>query len=86
VIKIAYRGPALNYQIRKTTTNNKTGDSYAITIPRIVAKQFEECFFRMCVSGTNIIFESGCKLSVNDIEVNKDKKVFQAGGLISFSK
>jgi len=82
----AYRGPAIQYQIRKTTTNNKSGDSYAITIPRIIALQFEEYFFRMRVSGNSIIFESGCKLTVNDIEVNKDKKVFQAGGLISFGR
>ena len=81
---MAYRGPGLNYRIRKTTTNNKTGDSYAITIPRIIAKQFEECFFKMCVSGNSIIFESGCKMTVNDIEVDHSKKVFVGGGTISF--
>ncbi len=32
-----YRGPAITYKIRKTTTNNKTGDNYSITIPRIIA-------------------------------------------------
>ncbi len=31
-----------------------------------------------------IIFESGCKLTVNDIEINKSKKVFVGGGTISF--
>lgn len=82
--KISYRGPALNYRIRKVVTNNKTGDSYAITIPRIIAQEFEEVFFKLCISGTNIIFESGCKMTVNDIEVDKQKKVFTAGGIISF--
>ena len=39
---MSYRGPALSYKIRKTTINNKTGDNYAITIPRIIAQQFKE--------------------------------------------
>lgn len=81
---MAYRGPALQYRIRKTTTNNKTGDSYAITIPRIVAKEFEETFFKLCISGNSIILESGCKMTVEDVEVNNQKKIFTAGGMISF--
>ena len=82
---MAYRGPALTYKIKKVTSNNKTGDSYAITIPRIIAKQFEECFFKLCISGTNIIFESGCKMTVSDIAINQNKKIFVGGGTISFS-
>jgi len=81
---MSYRGPGLSYRIRKTTVNNKTGDNYSITIPRIIAQQFEECFFKMCVSGNSIIFESGCKMSVNDIEIDNKKKIFTAGGTISF--
>jgi len=84
VKKVSYRGPALQYRIRKTTINNKTGDNYSITIPRIIAQEFEEVLFKMCVSGNTIIFESGCKMTVNDIEVDKQKKVFTAGGIISF--
>jgi len=81
---MSYRGSALQYKIRKTTTNNKTGDNYAITIPRIIAQKFEECFFKMCVSGDSIIFESGCKMSVDNIQVSNSKKIFTAGGVISF--
>jgi hypothetical protein len=81
---MSYRGPALSYKIKKVTSNNKTGDSYAITIPRVVAQKFESCFFKMCVSGNSIIFESGCKMTVNDIEVDAKKKIFTAGGMISF--
>lgn len=81
---MSYRGPGLSYRIRRTTSNNKTGDNYAITIPRIIAHKFEACFFKMCVSGNSIIFESGCKMSVNDIEVDNQKKIFTAGGVISF--
>ena len=82
--KIAYRGPALTYKIKKVTSNNKTGDSYAITVPRIIAQKFEEYLFRMVVSGNSIIFESGCKLTVSDIEASNQKKIFIGGGTISF--
>jgi len=81
---MSYRGPALQYKIKKVVTNNRTGDSYAITIPRIIAQKFEECFFRLCVSGNTITFESGCKMTVNDIEINKSKRIFVGGGTISF--
>ncbi len=81
---MSYRGPALQYQIRKTTINNKTGDNYSITIPRVIAQKFEECLFKICVSGNIIFFESGCKLTVNDIKINKAKKIFIGAGTISF--
>ena len=81
---MSYRGPGLSYKIRKTTINNKTGDNYAITIPRIIAQKFEEVLFRLVVSGDTIFFESGCKLTVNDIEINKAKKIFIGAGTISF--
>lgn len=57
-----YRGPAVQYRVRKTTVNNKTGDSYAITVPRIVAETFTDSWFRLLVSGGCLIFESGCKV------------------------
>lgn len=81
---MSYRGPALSYKIRKTTINNKTGDNYAITIPRVIAQKFEEVLFKLYVSGNTLIFESGCKLTVNDIEINKIKKIFVGAGTISF--
>ena len=81
---MSYRGPALQYKIKKVVTNNKTGDSYAITIPRIIAQQFEEVLFRLTISGNTIIFESGCKLTVNDISFDNSKRVFVGGGTISF--
>ena len=55
------RGFSEGYYIRKTNTSNKTGDNYAITIPRFVAETFVDTWFRILVSGGNIIFESGCK-------------------------
>ncbi len=73
------RGTALQYKIRKTTINNATGDNYSITIPRVIAQRFEECLFRLAISGNCIIFESGCKMTVNDIEINKAKRVIIGG-------
>lgn len=81
---MSYRGPALTYQIRKTTINNKSGDNYAITIPRIIAQKFKDYFFKLEVSGNSIIFTSGCKLSINNTDVNDEKKIYTAGGMISF--
>ena len=44
---MSYRGPALNYKIRKTTTKNETGDNYAITVPRVIAQKFDNVFFHV---------------------------------------
>lgn len=83
----AYRGPALTYKIRKTTINNNTGDNFSITIPRFVAQQFEGCLFRLEVSGNSIIFTSGCKITMFDIEYpEKDKKINIGGTVISLNK
>jgi len=81
---MSYRGPALQYRIRKTTINNKTGDSYAITIPKFIAQKFEEVLFRLAVSGNTIVFESGCKITVDDVKVFSKRKIVTAGGIISF--
>ena len=82
---MSYRGPALQYKIRKTTVNNKTGDNYSITIPSVLAKQFQECFFRLRASGTCLIFESGCKLTITDIDSKEEgKKIILGGATLSF--
>jgi len=69
---LAYRGFGIQYKIRKTTINNKTGDSYAITIPRIFAEQFQDCYFKLSVSGMSLTFTSGCKLTQEDILYQND--------------
>lgn len=81
---MSYRGPALQYQIKKVVTNNKTGDSYAITIPRIIAQKYNDIYFRISTSGNSITFTSGCKITINDIENENTKKFLMEGGLISF--
>ena len=73
---MSYRGTALQYKIRKTTTNNKTGDNFSITIPRIIAQKFDLCFFKLEVSGTSLIFTSGCKISMQNTELNEIEKAF----------
>lgn len=69
--KIAYRGPGLQYKIRKGTINNRTGDSYVITVPRIIAEQFSGCFLRICVNNNVITMQSGCKIMASDIDENQ---------------
>ena len=82
---MSFRGPAIQYKIRKTTINNRTGDNFSITIPRILAEQFQECLFRIETSGTQIIFTSGCKLTVSDLETqNNSKKIILGGGMVQF--
>ena len=83
---MSYRGPALQYKIRKTTTGNKTGDNYSITIPRIIAKKFENCYFKLDMSGNCLLFESGCKITIGDLEVsNPNCKMFIGAGEVVFS-
>lgn len=83
VKKMSYRGPGLNYKIKKVTKGNKTGDSYAITVPSIVAQKFESCLFKLTVSGNAIIYESGCKIKA--INTNQEnKKFYVGGGTVSF--
>jgi len=77
---MAYRGSALTYRIRKATTNNRTGDNYSITIPREIAKQFLEYNFTIEVSGNALIFQSGCKLTKEDIQYNKNMDKIYFGG------
>lgn len=71
------RGFALFYKIRKTTTKNETGDNYSITIPRFVAKQFEDVIFKLEVSGNSFLFTSGCKIDNKE----KHKKIEYVGGV-----
>ena len=49
------------YKIRKTTTNNKTGDSFGITVPKDVAQDFSGVNFSIAYSEKCIIFISGCE-------------------------
>ena len=79
------RGFAIQYKIRKTTVNNKTGDNFSITIPKIIAQQFQDCLFRISVSGNSLVFESGCKMTINDIFTGEIKNDFIiAGGKVNF--
>ena len=65
---MSYRGPSITYKIRKTTVNNKTGDNFGITVPRIIAQQFEDVEFSMIINGSSIVFESGCKTIKTTLE------------------
>ncbi len=48
-------------KIRPLTTNNKTGDSYGITIPRAIAYQFQDVYLTITTKDNRIILESGAR-------------------------
>lgn len=52
--------PRLKYKIRKVTTHNKSGDSFAIAVPAVVAEKFKDTYMYMTITTNGIIFESGC--------------------------
>ena len=60
------RSPRYKYRIRKTTSSNKTGDNYAITVPRVIADKFKDTCFYMYVTPTGINFESGCSIKKDE--------------------
>ena len=79
------RGSGQKYKICKATTNNKTGDNYSITVPRFIAQKFNEVYFKLDVSGNCLIFESGCKIRIGDIEIqNPHDRLFVGGGTVIF--
>jgi hypothetical protein len=63
---MTYRTANKFYKIRQTTTNNSTGDSFALTVPREIASKFGDINFSIHVSGTSIIYSSGCRLNEKD--------------------
>ena len=70
---MTYRGPALQHSIRKGTINNATGDTYVITIPKVISEQFQGILLRIYTSGNSIILESGCKMSIETIDIHKQE-------------
>ena len=82
---MANRGTGQKYKIRKTTVNNSTGDNYSITVPRFIAQKFNEVYFKLDISGNCLIFESGCKIRIGDVEIqNPHDRLFVGGGTVIF--
>jgi hypothetical protein len=65
------KGINLQHKLRLINPGNKTGESYGITIPTVIASQFQECWMRIYTSGNAIILESGCKMVMTDVDVKK---------------
>ena len=61
------RTPRYRYKIRKITSSNKSGDCYGVTVPQIIAKQFDGVNFYLVVSDTSLIFQSGCLLERKEV-------------------
>jgi hypothetical protein len=59
---MAYRHQNKTFKIRKTTTNNSTGDNFALTVPREIAKSYENTVFSISASGSSIVFTSGARI------------------------
>jgi len=65
------KNPSIQHRVRKIVQGNITGDVYGITLPKVIAEPFLECWMRIYTSGTSLILESGCKISAEDIDKNK---------------
>lgn len=65
------KNPSIQHRIRILNPGNKTGETFGITIPTVVAEQFQSCWMRIYISGTTIILSSGCKISADDIDISK---------------
>ena len=70
----------MQYKIRLLTKNNRTGDTYGISIPKSIAENFKNCYFRielkdnsiLLISGTHIKDEAA-KEDFEDYTVKKEK-------------
>ena len=65
------KNPSIQHRIRKIVSKNKTGDVYGVTIPKIIVENFIGCWMRIYTSGCQIILESGCKMSIENIDNEK---------------
>ncbi len=78
---MTFRGPSLQHSIRKGTTNNATGDTFVITIPKNIAEQFQNMLLRIYASGNMMIMESGCRMSVDEVKVYEQNTYYGARGV-----
>ena len=63
------KAPKFKYKIRQVTFGNKTGESFAITVPRNIAENFSNITFNMYMTPTSIIFESGCSVVKKGVDI-----------------
>lgn len=65
-------GISLHHKLRVINPGNKSGETYAITIPTVIARKFIGCEMRVYQSGCGIVLESGCRLDfLKDINERK---------------
>lgn len=64
--------PSVYHKLRIVNPGNRTGVTFAVTIPSVIATNFTGAYFRVTQSGTSIILESGTKLSAADISDDRD--------------
>lgn len=66
------KSPSIQHKLRITNPGNRTGISYAVTIPRVIADNFSGTYFRVTQQGSCLILESGTKIGAQGISNNKD--------------
>jgi len=66
------------YKIKRETCGNKTGEAFALTIPRPIAQAFSDCKFTINITKDSIIFKSGMDLK----QLEKEVKNVQFNDLI----
>ena len=55
-------GPSTHHKVRVIVGQKAKPIAYGVTLPFEIASQFSGCQLKICVSGTCIVMESGCKL------------------------
>ena len=63
--------PALQHKIRVIVGTKQAPIAHGVTIPGFIADQFSGCQLRIFTSGGSIIMESGCKITIHDINSQK---------------
>ena len=61
-------GPSLQHKLRVIVGTKQEPIVYGITIPAFIAQQFSGCLFRIHMSGNSIVLESGCKITIDNID------------------
>jgi hypothetical protein len=66
------RNPSIQHKLRIVNPGNRTGNTYAVTIPVIIANNFSGTYFRITQEGTSLILASGARIGATNITNKKD--------------
>jgi virulence-associated protein VagC len=66
------RNPSMVHKLRCVNPGNRTGNTFAVTIPSAIANNFPNTYFRITQDGTTLILESGAKFTAAEVTKKKD--------------